>query len=190
MNYGSDNRMKNEMIPNNQGYYDDRIDLVDLIKILIRNKVLIISTFFIITLISGVGSYIENSKTTYKATLEFMYKAEKLKTKDDVEVYTTKINLLKSLLDTTDSKFKIVLTGNSSKELKEILKNDYEEVIKKAEKIGLEKEKFILLNESFEEEKNKSIMILAIGMILGLFFGIFLAFMKEFVKDVDWSEKK
>ena len=40
------------------------------------------------------------------------------------------------------------------------------------------------------EEKSKSLMILAIGMILGLFLGIFVAFTKEFITSVKWKEKK
>lgn len=37
------------------------------------------------------------------------------------------------------------------------------------------------------EEKSKSKMIVAIGLILGLFLGIFAAFMKEFIRKIDWK---
>lgn len=37
------------------------------------------------------------------------------------------------------------------------------------------------------EGKSKAKMIVAIGLILGLFLGVFVAFMKEFIGNVDWK---
>jgi len=81
--------MRNELITEDRRDYEDEIDLVDLIKLLIRNKSLIIMIFVIITIISGVGSYIVSGNRKYNGEMSFMYKANVLETRDDVEVYST-----------------------------------------------------------------------------------------------------
>jgi len=304
--------MKNEMITQDKKYYDDRIDLVDLIKILIRNKSLIIMTTIIITIFSVGGAlYIKSNKIEklnqnftlkdYKdengelivpnlnvetllyndEVIDEFYRNEKLNSyfnkSNDENSYLSKRKFLEKITDikvddknpeitlTTeikdDKKFSLEMidlyldilnkqrinqiTKNlgeeKSLELKvaeynkklEVTKNKINEYIAQLpeattknqsilELVELNRpilikqqraledyydeyyKKLLLLknikNEENQivktssvyvnEEKSKTLMIIAIGMILGLFLGIFAAFMKEFVKEIDWEEKK
>jgi LPS O-antigen subunit length determinant protein (WzzB/FepE family) len=186
--------MNKEILKQEGREYEDEIDLVDLIKVLLRNKVLIMTTFFIVMVISGIGSYVANKKTKenikYKGKLIFMYKPNELKTKDDVDIYSTEINLLKALLGTRESyKYTITSVKDSDKIVEDDLAVKYKEIIKKSESIGLEEKKFVLLTTDIkrEEKKSKSRMIVRRGLILGLFFGVFIAFVKEFLGKVDWK---
>ncbi|UUV18864.1 hypothetical protein NRK67_04975 [Fusobacteria bacterium ZRK30] len=76
---------------------------------------------------------------------------------------------------------------NSNKKLYEKYDNQALglEGVKGDKKLGKQIEKISSVYKV--EEKSKSKMIVAIGMILGLFLGIFAAFIKEFIKGVDWK---
>ena len=146
----------------------------------------IITLFFVVMVISGIGSYITNERRGYEGKTSFMYKANILETRDDVEVYSIEIGLLKALLGKKESyKYTIMSIKDSTKKVEDDLAIKYKNIIKDAKNIGLDEKKFVLLDTKIVKEKSKSLMIVAIGMMLGLFLGIFAAFIKEFFENVD-----
>ena len=62
--------MDNRLVEKERVYQDDEIDLFEILKILIKEKNIIISTFLIISLVSlGVGIYEKGAKKEVKTII-------------------------------------------------------------------------------------------------------------------------
>ena len=141
-----------------QERYGDEIDLADIIKILYKNRKMIIIITTIVFLFGILGGAIHDikRKVSYNGTLEFMYKPEKIDNSEDLKIYAFQIYMLNAILQkeslseglkgTTEYQVPSIVLGENTLAIREkdmgLYRNNYRLNVNSNNKEVVEKEIF------------------------------------------------
>lgn len=190
---------------------NDEMDLMDLIKIIYSGrKIVVIVTLVGILLGLSLGYFHDKSiSESYTASIEFIYKPEKIDSSEKLKIYSFETYILNSLLrkdgiisdgggyeiptvtlgdnairfnQKDRYSYRVYMEENIEKEALKKVRLSYDKFLKEVALLGYRKNDFYKLSEKVDvtKYKKRQALFIGFGTFLGLFFGVMTVFFKKF----------